>query len=246
MCKGHIVLQVLSTLIIVGQAQLLHPLEHVVGSWNVNLSQRSEKLFNSIVFPPQSCSALLNEQSIQTTVRPRGRRRRALNCELILEPNGKFILNPPSNSENIFERNDGVISKASRLPLKGYWKLKPNPYCVTDRQYDELLLVSNPKTRFNENENDGGSRYHKERVILEMQCKVWGRFGSNTIRSLMKLPRARDAGRLSHGTVSIRKDELVYENSTSKSQLQTSRRVVCATFNAKTTNGNKTKVELQK
>ena len=226
-------LSVLSTLIASVYPQLLHPVDHVTGSWNVNLSRKDRKLLDIMVFPPQSCTIPTSE-TISTSRRSKSRRK-SLNCELILEANGTFTLNPPiDEAEESIQNKNGVFSKINRLPLKGQWKLNPNPYCVTDRQYDELTLISSPKTRFCSSGHDSGNSYATERVTLEMHCKVWGRFSSNTIRALMKLPRARDAGRLTHGTLSIKKDVMKYEEKSSlKPVTQTSRRVVCATFHAK-------------
>ena len=114
--------------------------------------------------------------------------------------------------------------------------MRPNPYCVTDRQYDELTLTSNPKVRVRHH----GDRVNisrssrEEKVTLEMNCKVWGRFGSNTIRSLLNRPRGRDAAKLTHGTLCIKKEIIENGNqSDSPAVFQKPRRAVCATFNAK-------------
>ena len=225
-------LSVLSTLIASVYPQLLHPIDHVTGSWKINLKRKDRKLLDLMVFPPQTCS-IPTPETISTSPLSKSRRK-SLNCELILDANGTFTLNPPTDeAEDSIQTKNGVISKLNRLPLTGHWILNPNPYCVTDRQYDELTLISSPKTRFSASGQDSGNSYMKEKVSLEMHCKVWGRFGSNTIRALMKLPRAREAGRLTHGTLSIKKDLMKYEKAHLKPVIQTSRRVVCATFHAK-------------
>ncbi len=240
-CCVIILFNVFSTLIAVAHAQLLHPIEHIVGRWHVNLSRKDEHLLDVMVFPPQACTIpSIQESSGFITSTPRSRRsvrRQSLKCELILDPNGTFTLNPPTDGAiNSFRRVDGMVSKINRLPLKGYWKLNPNPYCVTDRHYDELTLISNPKIRLNKHgvmPTICSNSSTKERVTLEMHCKVWGRFGSNTIRAFMKRPRARDAGRLTHGTLTIRKDTMNNDKQSSKQMIQKSRRVICATFHAK-------------
>ncbi len=204
--------------------QLLHPLDLVIGKWNVDLSRRDRRLLKTIVFPPHIDERMLKSVPQQSRRRRRQHQRR-LQCELLLKEDGTFVLNPPSElCQNSY---DGEKLEINRLPLKGLWNLKPNPYCVTDRQYDELTLVSNPKVRY-----DGSrlSNKEKERVVLEMHCKVWGRFGSNTIRTLLNHSRGRDAGRFTHGTLSIRKDVVDKELNTDP---VSSRRAVCATFKAR-------------
>mmetsp|Transcript_7760 Transcript_7760/g.11781 ORF Transcript_7760/g.11781 Transcript_7760/m.11781 type:complete len:248 (+) Transcript_7760:145-888(+) len=220
--------------------QLLHPLDLVIGKWNVDLCRRDRSLLESMVFPPNMSSKeasyedISNDNDVKSTSRQQRRRRRQhqrnLQCELILEEDGTFTLNPPSDlCQNSLE---GENLQINRQPLKGSWNLRPNPYCVTDRQYDELTLVSNPKVRC------GVGRVtnkEEERVVMEMQCKVWGRFGSNTIRTLLNYSRGRDAGRFTHGTLSIRKD-LIDKELDTDSTLSTGiscRRAVCATFKAR-------------
>ena len=223
---------VLSTVMV--HAQLLHPLDLVLGRWNVNLSRKDRKLFESMIFPPDVRAKTTSsvDDSIKKDLEPTLQRyKRRLQCELILETDGTFVLNPPSEPQ----RNSDEIesTQTNRLPLRGNWMLRPNPYCVTDRQYDELTLISNPKVRYY-GHNKSTTTDTQEKVTLEIRCKVWGRFGSNTIRSLLRRPRGRNAGRLTHGTLSIRKDVIDTELESDSSALTSNcRRAVCATFNAK-------------
>ena len=234
-------------------AQLLHPLDLVIGQWGVKLHRKDVRLLESILFPPMLCSSLSSskqDEGLQNSNSNRRnnyynnngntllkRRKRLLNCNLVLNGDGKFILHPPSDL--CTSKYNGKIFNIERQPLKGRWKVKSNPYCVTDRQYDELILISNPKIRYRET-NDDDKDHYEEIVTLEMNCKVRGRFGSNTIRSLLNYPRGRDAGRLTHGVISIRKDRMERNCFTNKANffgnndvVQNSRRAICATFNAK-------------
>jgi hypothetical protein len=244
-------------------AQLLHPLDHVIGKWNVNLCRKDRKLFESMIFPPRpyeyveasddendyiddvedvSASTNIgnNDLKAATSITLQGNQRR-FQCELILEEDGTFVLNPPTESEDDSKSTTNQMNN-NRLPLKGNWNLRPNPYCVTDRQYDELTLISNPKVRayFNDNKHNNNiiSRSKQEQITLEMNCKVWGRFNSNTIRSFLKRPRGRDAGRMTHGTLSIQKKVIdqrqqLSQNEDSSFFTSNCRRAVCATFNGK-------------
>ncbi len=217
------------------QGQLLHPFDLVVGQWDVNLHRRDVHLLESIVFPPISCSKQDYCLSNSAEKESKGwdkHKKSKLQCKLILDKDGTFSLQPPIDL--CYARTDGMLYHLDRTPLKGRWELRPNPYCVTDRQYDELTLISNPKTRYNINSKM--SKDVEEVVTLEMNCKVWGRFGSNTIRHLLKRPRGRDAAKMTHGSLCIRKDTIgrgghdqIISNGTPNS-----RTAICATFNAKT------------
>ena len=177
-----------------------------------------------MVFVPYLCEdkSSLNKSSENQ----KQRMKRRLNCELLLDDDGTFVLNPPSDLGNNESRSE--VSETSYLPLRGHWMLKANPYCVTDRHYDELTLVSDSKVRY------GGDERNKEKITMELHCKVWGRFSSNSIRYLLKHARGKDAGRLTHGTLSIRKEMFNDKlDNDSSSPILKSARVVCATFNAK-------------
>ena len=130
--------------------------------------------------------------------------------------------------------------------------MKPNSYCITDRQFDELYLVSYTKLRLlssitkkevNREEN-GVHKWElgKDAITLEMRCKIWGRYGSNTIRRLLNYPLERDASRMTHGTLSIIKTSTMGESSSNVAfatkipnllKRNRIRRIVCATFKAK-------------
>jgi hypothetical protein len=131
-----------------------------------------------------------------------------MECDLFLDDDGTFTLRPPVVVHSkVQSPNEQLIAR--RQSLKGYWHLRPNPYCVTDRQYDELILESIPKIRVFENgiSSDvnkgmgvGADEGHAvDKITIEMSCNVWGRFGSNSIRRLMRKPTGKSAGRLTHG-----------------------------------------------
>ena len=236
---------VLSLLTFRCYAQLLHPSDMAVGRWKVSLNRKDRSLLESMVFPlsPISSSPERNEnedvskrivkENLSATI-PRTSRRRRLDCDLILDGDGTFTLMPPSEIQN--GDVDGDIENSIRQPLRGFWNLKPNPYCVTDRHYDELKLESLPKVRVSSqdvvSESTRIENNRLEQIRIEMNCNMWGRFGSNTIRHLLKMPRGKDAGRLTHGTMSVVKIEsggLKEKHSRSPSQ----RRVLFASFTAR-------------
>lgn len=160
-------------------------------------------------------------------------RLKRLGCELILYQDGSFFLKP----KHCLQSNEGA-EVASPALLRGWWSLRPNPYCVTDRQYDELTLISYPKVRkYASRTNDKTGELmmplmqKQEEIIIELNCKLWGRYGSNAIRKAMRLKQGRDAGRMTHGIITVMKHLLDSDHgSISSGERQ---RVVCATFYGK-------------
>ena len=137
-----------------------------------------------------------------------------IDCELTLSQNGTFTLQPSV---------DGGDDELT-LPLKGHWLVRPNPYCITDRHYDELCLLSLPKVKQGGNDSSFSNNETSERLQFELRGKVWGRYGSNSIRKFMNLKMGREAGRITHGSLSIVK------MNDSMNRSEEVRRVLCATF----------------
>jgi hypothetical protein len=74
--------------------------------------------------------------------------------------------------------------------------LQPNPYCVTDRQFDTLLLLSYPRVK-------RIKEWDKQFAMLELRCQLWGRFGMKSIRDFVGQRHGRSAGRLVRGSVML-------------------------------------------
>jgi hypothetical protein len=234
---------------------LLSPTDLAVGKWDIKISRRDKLLFERMIFPSYSKSGewfredpywrkfinSSNEEDmikLRKEIRPKRylSRLKRLDCELLLYQDGSFFLKP----KHCLQSDDGTELAPPGL-LRGWWSLRPNPYCVTDRQYDELTLISYPKVRkyASRANNKTGELtipfiQKREEIIIELNCKVWGRYGSNAIRKVMNLKQGRDAGRMTHGIITIIKHLLDSdhqqngERSSSKQQ-----RVVCATFYGK-------------
>jgi len=224
------------------QAQLIHPNDMTAGRWSVSIKRRDRSLFESMVFPRNSDAGPKEENQDEDLAfsKVKGNRKSGgcMNCDLILDSNGTFTLLPPdmpAASDAILEgEGSGRSYPCIHQPLKGLWHVRPNPYCVTDRHYDELRLKSIPKVRIPA--NDVGTTESSiealetwEQVTVELNCNVWGRFGSNPIRHMLRRPRGKDAGRLTHGTISIVKTTA--EGGGDHTGEET-RRVLCATFQA--------------
>eukprot|EP01083_Nonionella_stella_P098787 277886_1 len=236
-------------------AQLIHPSDMVIGRWKVSLNRRDTSLFESMIFPKQQ-EKEVGEIQIYSRFNAKGRTlkkmKRRLECDLIFDADGSFTLVPPNDEdESPASKKRGSTCTAIRSPLRGEWHLRPNPYCVTDRHYDELRLRSIPKVKSYQDEmgprgpEDDSSpslspsaspspspSRQKEQITMEMQCKLWGRYGSNTIRHFLKRPRGKDAGRMVKGQLSIVK--IVSDDDANEDEIDildaSTRRVLCATF----------------
>jgi hypothetical protein len=133
---------------------------------------------------------------------------RSVSCVLILEKNGKFSLSLAEEVDGKDDRYERGGNDEGHRPvsikhqaLRGEWYLTPNPYCVTDRHYDELLLVSETRTR-------RCSNIVRERARVEMRCQVWGRYGAGAVRRRIGIEHGRIRGRMNHGTIVIVKEDI--------------------------------------
>lgn len=235
-------------------ANLLSPSDMAVGKWDIEISRRDKTLFERMIFPSHPNSGewfkadpywrrFIQSSNEEMTKSRKGKsskryrsRLKRLDCELILYQDGSFFLKP----KHCLESHEGVELASPGL-LRGWWSLRPNPYCVTDRQYDELTLISHPKVRKYASRTNGKRGelaipliQRREEIILELNCKLWGRYGSNAIRKAMHLKQGRDAGRMTHGIITIMKHLLDSDNKrihpASSGERQ---RVVCGTFYGK-------------
>ena len=161
---------------------LLNAYEQAIGQWDLTLIRKEKKeLMDSILFPPFITN--------NTTSNVRTKDKKKLDCQLCLEKDGSFTLS--------LKNNENSSSSMNNMPLQGKWKLQPNPYCVTDRQYDELCLISNPRVK----RAVRRTSVSQTTAVIEMRCKLWGRYGSRSIRTFMKHGHGRRKGRITHGTI---------------------------------------------
>jgi len=187
---------------------------------------------NANVLQVQSTSN--DEKQQQTRIIASSKSVNSVSCILNLERNGRFTLslldeekdsreelhNNAQSSSSSF--NNIMVSK-NHSPLNGEWFLTPNPYCVTDRQYDTLLLVSEPrmrrirpqqklrqlKQRILPINNDRAKQpVLIERATIELRCKLYGRYGMGSIRNKLGIKHGRACGRMVHGTIVIVKEVL--------------------------------------
>ena len=142
---------------------------------------------------------------------------RNIPCCLSLYANGTFGLTDrsTSNCDNITpimkqHQNQQPLKKSlSLLLIRGKWKLLTNPYCVTDRFYDQIVLESFPRVQKEllqrSTINNGSSTYSDDltpidsgknvkksrnaiiqpiqKVQLKLHCRLSGHFTGNRYNS---------------------------------------------------------------
>lgn len=202
------------------QAKVWNAHELLVGEWELEL--RGGWFFSpSQIFPRCSTSGEEGGKDVMknfsTRKRPWGS---SLPCSLSLCSDGTFLLRPK-----------GVENGSGRLPMRGHWDVLSNPYCITDRFYDQLRLKSLPRGVSLASSSTGET----DKVVLpcsgtmDLSCRVWGRH----VRS----QTVGRKGSITHGTV-LWKEEVNTEKEedgssrTKASSILSARRSVLASFSA--------------
>ena len=241
-------------------AHLLSSTEQLVGTWEVTIVKKHKSLFDTILFPDVDVSN--NDQqehecdrgTIITRVikKTLGNKDDSsiVKCILSIEDGGTFSLSPLKSNVN---RN--TLHQGSCLSVHGNWLLGSACYCVTDRHYDDLSLISYPRVRIwkrkaiqpnlktvysgtyptlksTDPTNPRTPFKVAERARVEFRCKVWGRYGSQVVRQLMGYGQNRERSRMTHGSILAVRSGPNFILSSKKWQWW-KRRVVLGNFSAK-------------
>lgn len=153
-------------------ARVLSSEQLAVGEWNVTI--RSGWLFDpSSIFPmiTSSPSSFEKQEPIFPKRRPWGS---SVDCTCSICDDGTFYLTP-------------VDAPSDILALRGRWKVLSNPYCITDRFYDQLTMHSYPRERTKQG-------IGVDTMEFCLNCRLWGRYSRQD-----KVRR----GRLTHGSLTI-------------------------------------------
>lgn len=131
----------------------------------------------------------------------RRRWRKSIDCTLSLASDGTFVLTPKyvetvdpddnssTNTKEDYEttNHDLIIKTNERneearnglLDIRGSWNVLANPYCVTDRLYDQVSLQSYPRQKMATEQGQGNNDNTEEKVLetfqLALNCRMWGR-----------------------------------------------------------------------
>jgi hypothetical protein len=194
-------------------ARNLDSKELSIGVWNVTMKCRRSS-FTSDVFPPR----VARERPDQTTRRrqwPWGDASQSFDCHLSLFSNGTFALQPRDEKSwsqlagtNIPSSNQGEPNHQSPyLAIHGRWKVQSNPYCVTDRSYDEVTLASVPRVQTRITPNAEPAEVQAQRLRLLMQCRLSGHCTNGGLARRLQGSDSYSRGRISRGVI-LSQDEL--------------------------------------
>lgn len=137
-------------------------------------------------------------QSVGTEEQPLmkwNRRPRDFRCQFSLYTNGTFGLRPVCDGGD-------PATPSSVLLVNGRWSLLSNPYCVTDRFYDDLTLESYPRIK---KTWQGTNATVVQRSVIKLKCRLSGHFTGDRLRFREQDQFAR--GRLSHGSIVVLHDD---------------------------------------
>lgn len=219
--QSHIRVVVLLLLLVASRARVMEAHDAVVGDWIVRIKCERD-FFSSILFPPtqvQSAPAFNSGRLL-----PRSgifKLAQGFPCQLSIFSNGTFIMQPSERQQQKSLLNgqgdNSLADNKSILPLRGQWQVQANPYCITDRFYDQLNLKPFPRKLVAR----PGARSHpsllremlkhfgiylqrddelvlQQRLLLSMHCRISGRYASPG--AFLKDGRGKaTTARLTHG-----------------------------------------------
>jgi hypothetical protein len=116
------------------------------------------------------------------------------NFRLSVYQNGTFGMVPLNSLNN----------SPAELCIRGKWMLQTNPYCVTDRFYDNLYLESYPRVQkmmyeFDDGFVNGSDVLTTQKLRLKLKCRLCGHFTGRRLRFRDRHYYAR--GMLTHGII---------------------------------------------
>lgn len=214
-------------------ARSLDSTELSIGDWNVTMKCR-RSFFTSDVFPPRVALEQQPGQNIQRQRRwlpPWADAPQSFGCHLSLFSNGTFALQPRdeeswnelagTNTNAINSDNNGephVHHEPQYLAVHGRWKVQSNPYCVTDRSFDEVTLASFPRvqtriTRNSEQMESQESVVSSKRLRLLLHCRLSGHYTNGGLARKLQGNDSYSRGRISRGVI-------LSQNQPSRSQQQ--------------------------
>jgi hypothetical protein len=194
-----------------------------IGVWNVTMKCRRSS-FTSEVFPPRVAREQPDQARRRQWIPLWGDASQSFDCQLSLFSNGTFALQPRDEKSwtqlagtNILSSN-GESSHQPHQPhqppylaVHGHWKVQSNPYCVTDRSFDEVTLASVPRvqTRITPNADSAEAVQvqAQRRLRLLMQCRLSGHYTNGGLARRLLGKDSYSRGRISRGVI-LSQDEL--------------------------------------
>ena len=171
---------------------ILNSHQLVAGDWDLKFRGLARGMDVSQFFPPTGPH--------RTDRPPSKSRRRFLECILAIKPDGTFEILPKEGTCDLYpslqkdggsSSTDSTATNENVMPLRGTWSLYSNPYCITDRFYDTLVLKTYPRNLKriafvgddDEEEYSGTSDKDRneeknfgeniETIHFELHCRLW-------------------------------------------------------------------------
>lgn len=178
----------LAVLMVSAASRRLDSTELLCGQWDLSIHCDSE-YFQSELFPPRV--SVVESGQDNPFQRRRKLRRQAYPCRLEIHPNGTFCLSPKAT---LAEKDD-----ENCMAVRGNWMIKQNPYCVTDRFYDEIVLKSYPRVR---KEVTQGEEKIVKQGLFTLHGRLFGHFSAGRLSRRLKNNTGWYAkGRISRGLI---------------------------------------------
>lgn len=175
-------------------SRLLESEELLIGEWKTAI-RCSPSYFSSELFPPRK-GWLQSKNGHNEGLFRFWTPARNFPCRLSVYPNGTFHMEPAVDS-NLLDP----------LSINGKWKIMSNPYCATDRFYDQIIFNSYP--RLQKEKTIGGSLSKSpprvlQNVTLTFQSRLYGHHSAGRIRFGKFFAR----GKMTHGILVVQRDRL--------------------------------------
>lgn len=156
-------------------AQVLGSHQLAAGEWKVTLRGR----FDPTSIFPTTESHLPSEIDARRGLLGT----KVMDCTCSVSDDGTFCLRPEQSNNN-------------HLAVRGRWNVLSNPYCVTDRFYDQLTLQSYPRQHIVKG-NDKEDMVIDSTTAVKVHARLWGRYSRNR----------PGRGKLSHGSLIVSAEE---------------------------------------
>lgn len=205
------------------EARLLDSEELFIGEWRTKLCC-SASFFDNVLFPSkqQQQHTILDDNNSgiiiganKKNIHHRFHRwlwkstNKSYDCILNVYPNGTFHIEPSTN-ESILRP-----TTINRLAINGKWKINANPYCATDRFYDQIVLQSNRRiqkkiiqsssslssSKRNENIQQTIQSHH-----INMHCRLYGHHSNGRLTG--RYAKAFARGKMTHGVIILNQHQV--------------------------------------
>ena len=189
----------------------LNSIQLATGEWDVSIT-------GGFWADPSSIFPSLEQGGLVPVVEKRFWKN-SMDCVLSMASDGTFVLTPKyvtlpdsPNAKEAYttenhDRKTLTVEKDETprlLDLRGSWNVLANPYCVTDRYYDQVSFSSYPRQQTTISRSDPDES--EEQVLsqppfqLVLNCRMWGRHKRQI--------KNKDTYRMTHGTLVCKDTDL--------------------------------------